>query len=992
MQNIHRTARRPSRGSARISLLAGCALGAILAHPAMAADADPSATPTERITVTGTRIIRTGMVTPTPVTTVQAAEIDRMAPGTVLESLSELPTFFANQVPEQVNGGQNSGGSNLNLRGAGNNRTLVLLDGRRVVSSNRFGTVDIAQFPEELLQSVETVTGGASASYGTDAVAGVVNFILDTDFEGVKAHGQYGVTRYGDGENYEIGAAFGARIGDRGHLLGSVELYNLEAISSFESLTDRDFYKQHARVGSRILPNVIPTNWNQTGIINAPGTSLNQLVFNPDGSTSILDLTGAVVSGTSAALPTQNYGVDVDDEVAAGNERMSAFLYYEHELTNNLRVYGQLLAGETEVSDRRENVAFVAPTWAPRVFADNAYLPADVALAIQNEGTVVAGSNGVPSVQFALFGVNNGENGLEDVRQITINELVSATVGFEYEIDTGGFLDGWVARGYYQHGENDQSFDTDNGIRVDRTPLAFDAVRHPVTDEIVCHVSIIDPVNFGDCAPMNIFGGVQNMSAAARDYIVDDYKHAIQHVEQDWAEFVMSGDLWRGFGAGPVSGAIGASYRKEELDQSTPDPTDEFPTLGNGTLMSDAGLLPAESRGIIPQNLPNGIPGVRNVPGGFTGDANSSSVTFSSLRAITGEADVSELFGELNVPLFADQPWADQLDINMAARWADYSGSGVIWAWKYGASWQINQDVRLRATQSRDVRAANLRERFDQTRGGANVLNPWRPDPVTTLPSQESTASLSGGNETVSPEEADTTTIGVVYQPSFVDGLGISLDWYKIEIGDAINQLGTQTVIQSCFANGDLCQFVIRDAQDFILRVENLFFNVETQVVEGIDLEASYARGPFDFRLFATYQLENSITQASGAFDERVGDLSQELGIPEYKLSGMLGYTRDRFSAFVQERYISDGVMNRPFENVTNVDNAVDGIFYTDVGASYRLGENEQVELFGNIDNLLDQEPRVTAGPVGRAGTDDINEALYDVLGRRFTVGVRVRF
>src|SRR5690606_5215636 len=152
------------------------------------------------------------------------------------ESLTELPPFFGNQVPEQVNGGQNSGGSNVNLRGAGNNRTLVLLDGRRVVPSNRFGAVDVAMFPEELLERVETVTGGASASYGTDAVAGVVNFRLDTDFEGFKAHGQYGQTFYGDGGTYELGAAFGARVGQRGHLIASLETFNVDAISSFESL------------------------------------------------------------------------------------------------------------------------------------------------------------------------------------------------------------------------------------------------------------------------------------------------------------------------------------------------------------------------------------------------------------------------------------------------------------------------------------------------------------------------------------------------------------------------------------------------------------------------------------------------------------------------------------------------------------------------------------------------------------------------------------
>jgi outer membrane receptor protein involved in Fe transport len=974
------------------SLLVGCALGAVMSVSVIAEAQDEAAA--ERITVTGTRIIRSGMVTPTPVTAVGSAELENMASGTMLESLTELPTFFANATPEQANGGQNSGGSNLNLRGAGTNRTLVLLDGRRMVSSNRFGTVDVAMFPEELVRSIETVTGGASASYGTDAVAGVVNFILDTEFTGLKAHAQYGVTRYGDGDNWEVGAAFGADIGQRGHLLASIERYNLDPINSIESLRERTFFTQRARVTNPggpdlLLPNVVPTNWNNTGMITGSvGTPLYRLVFNPDGTTSPFQFSGvgAIGSGCNCmALPNRTLGVDADDEVAAGNERTSAFLYYEHEVADNFKVYGQLLAGMNEVSDRRENISFIL-TWAPRVFADNAYLTPDVAALINTYGTVVAGSNGVRSAPYQLFGINNGESTLEDVRQITKNELISGTVGFEYEFQNAGFLNGWVAQGYYQHGENDQSFDTDNGIRVDRIPLAFDAVRDPVSGNIVCNVALVDPTNFGDCVPMNIFGGIGNLSPQAVSYIVDDYKHAIQHIKQDWAEFVMSGDVWRGFGAGAISGAVGASYRKEELDQSTPDPTDEFPATPDGVLLSDLGLLAPGIRGLIPQNLPGGIPGVRNVPAGFTGDANSSSVTFSSLRAISGSSDVSELFGELNVPLFAGQPWAEQLDVNGAARWADYSGSGEIWAWKLGASWQINDDVRLRATQSRDVRAANLRERFDQTRGGVNVRDPENNNAVI------STASLSGGNEFLDPETADTVTVGVVYQPSFVDGLGVSLDWYNIELSDAINQLGAQNVVDGCFA-GDttLCQFVIRDTGGTIIRVDNLFFNVDTQIIEGVDLETTYRRGPFDARLFVSYMIENSIQNPNGPIDDRVGDMT--LGLPEWKASAMLGYTHDRFSAFVQERYIHEGMIDRrQREGVTVNDNTVPATFYTDIGVRVPVGEDERVELFGNVDNVFDQDPRATPGVVGRAGVNDINSALYDVLGRRFTVGVRVTY
>src|SRR5688572_10423235 len=202
----------------------------------------------EEITITGTRIIRSGMVTPVPTTAVQAAELQNMSAGPLFDSLVQLPPFFANQAPEQVNGGQNSGGSNLNLRGAGLNRTLVLLDNRRVVPTNRFGAVDVAMFPEELVQSVEVVTGGASASYGTDAVAGVVNFRLDTDYEGFKGHAQMGETTYGDGETYEAGFAFGFGIGERGHLMGSIEKFNLDEISSFESLRERDFVNNVGRV------------------------------------------------------------------------------------------------------------------------------------------------------------------------------------------------------------------------------------------------------------------------------------------------------------------------------------------------------------------------------------------------------------------------------------------------------------------------------------------------------------------------------------------------------------------------------------------------------------------------------------------------------------------------------------------------------------------------------------------------------------------------
>src|SRR5690606_6942771 len=192
-----RRAGRLEKGALALALTAG-AIGAAHGQDVV-----------EEIQVTGTRITRTTMDTPTPVTSISGDELSYVAPNNLIEGLSQLPQFYANQNPEQVNGGQNSVGSNVNLRGAGSNRTLTLLDGRRIVPSNRFGTVDVGIFPEDLVRSVETVTGGASASYGTDAVAGVVTFILDTDFEGFKTRAQTGVTELGDGRTWEAGFAFG---------------------------------------------------------------------------------------------------------------------------------------------------------------------------------------------------------------------------------------------------------------------------------------------------------------------------------------------------------------------------------------------------------------------------------------------------------------------------------------------------------------------------------------------------------------------------------------------------------------------------------------------------------------------------------------------------------------------------------------------------------------------------------------------------------------
>jgi outer membrane receptor protein involved in Fe transport len=983
-----------------------------------AAIAQDEAATQERIVVTGSRISqRSGFTTPTPVTVVGSAELSSINPGQVVESLSALPQFLGNQTP-QTTGFPSSAGSNLNLRGAGINRTLTLLDGRRLVSSNRFNTTDVGVIPETLIRSVETVTGGASASYGSDAVAGVVNFILNTEFEGLEGHAQAGITSRGDGENYEAGFAFGTDLGEKAHFLFSLDVFKQESISDFESLKDRSFYRQVARVTNPdpngpnwiVRPYASPTDFSNTGIITRAGSPIHRLQFNSDGTTTPLFFNGvgSMTGGCNCqAEADQSYGVDADDEILPLAESGSAFAYFDYDVTPNLNVYLQGMHANSRVDQRREGITLLS-IWAPQIFSGNPYLPANV------QSLMTA--NNIPSFTLGFLGLEDPNSPVGDNRTDQENTLYSITGGFNAEFE-GGFFDGWHLGGYAQYGTNDQDQQFTNGIRVDRVPVALDAVRDS-NGNIVCRAALVNPAAFGNCVPLNVFGGVQNISEEAADYIIDDVKHNLSTVEQTFAEIVFDGELFDGFGAGPVSMAVGASYRKDEFEQGVLDPTDEFVFLA-GQNTGSRGLIPelagTPSPSCVTYNPLQGMCGIRpgSVPGGYLGENNSSTVQFTSGRTFSGGFDVQEGFVEFDVPLLADLPLVQLLSTNWAARYANYSGSGGVWAYKAGVDWQVIDPIRLRGTFSRDTRAAALYERFDQTRGGANIN-----DSQTGLGSY-SIASFTLGNPEVDPELADTFTFGAIYQPSgFLEGFQASIDYYSIEVQDAIATLTAQQIYDRCYGiNGsllepDLCQYIVRNpSTNRVERVESTFLNLQTLAISGVDLEARYSRDMnlfrtgderMNLRFFASWLEENSVQTSGGTVDDRAGQVGNGQSLPEYKLTANLTYDAGPLSIFLQERYISDGITDRTLIESTGRitgrqtvdDNDVDSVLYTDLGVTYELPTNDgpTVSVFTNVTNLLDQEPPYAPGVVGRTGTTEFNDGLHDTVGRRFVAGVRVRY
>ena len=997
----------------------------------------------QEVRVTGSRIVQApGMFTPTPVTSVAAEELKNLSPANLIESLNTLPVFSGNSSQQVALGGQNSGGSNVNLHGVGQSRTLVLLDGRRVVASNRFSSVDVNTLPDLLLQGVETVTGGASASYGTDAVAGVVNFKLNTKFEGVKLRVQGGTTSRHDGDNEEYGFAIGhSMFGDRLHAVGSLQYSNYDAISDTKGITSRPWFQQEGRVTNPNpagpsflrLPHVQPTNFTSRGLINDAGIpSLNKMQFDSFG-TSISPLPFYGVGSRDAgcqcqSLPTSDLGVNVDDEVAVGYRRTTGFARLGFDLTDNTEIFAQGIWAENSADQRRESVALVsANVWQSRIFTNNAYLTPDLQARIFNAApatrTTTDNTTGVAQqvryADFSVFLPDNPANPIGDTRQDTANHMRSLTLGFTSKF-TGNFLKGWTLDGYVQRGDNRQDFNTQNGIRVDRLQLSMDAVRDP-SGNIVCRASLAqyDPNGyFRGCVPINLFGGTKTLTPEAAAWIRDDYKIASQWIQRTVGELSLSGDLGFGLPAGDISTAFGVSYRKDELNQRTVHPDDEYPALPDGRLLSDLGLMTAGLRGIVPESGAcspvtglKGVPGLRFVPTSYCGDNNSSSVQFSSLRTVSGTSNVKEAFTEFQIPLLKDIPVIKRLDTNIAARWADYSGSGNVWAWKGGLSWELDDQVRIRATRSRDVRAANLRDRFDQTRGGFTVTDRSKTPPATV-----SGTSFSGGNPDVMPEKADTTTAGIVFQPAFLEGFQASVDWYSIKIKDAISQLSSQNLVDGC-VRGDtfLCQFVIRAPNLDIVEIDSLFINLNEEKIEGVDVEFDYRKGiellgggpeQLSARLFGTYLMHNSIQSPSGPVDEIAGQVNgaavggNTLGGPKWKASAILGYSNGPYSATVIARYIGDGILDRTLTEsavaipgVTTIDdNHVGSAVYTDLSLSFTPEQLEGLRVYGTVTNLFDHAPPQQPIAIGRTGVADVPGGLHDVIGRRFVLGAEYKF
>lgn len=1007
----------------------------------------------ETIVVTGSRLMTTTMDTPQPVTAVAADQLDAMDPSSLIASVSQLPQFYGNTTPNNSAFFVRGGTGNLNMRGLGPNRTLTLLNGRRFPSSSAFGGVDVNLFPEAMVSSVETVTGGASAAYGTDAVAGVVNFKLNTRFEGLTVDAQVGETGRGDAQSYQVNAAGGIALGDRGHVLLAGTVAHQGGVHTYR---DRGWYQGWGALLDqngmwRNYPNVVSNVGSFDGVIFAPGTAINGLQFHPDGSYSPFQR-GSVINyvpgtvngqpgyvattlGTGSAASSGGSGDDLGGEsgepftIWPRTDRYSAFAYADYEVTPGVTLFAQYVRGynkQFQYNTPRASL-YGAPT-AITIFQNNAFLPDSL------RQTMIANNIASFSLRRAGSILDIGTMRLKDATTQDVG-----TAGFDASLDNDGFLGGWQVHGFYQYGRSQRVWDQ-YALRIDRIFAAVDAVRDG-SGNVVCNVSL-NPAGaaaFPGCQPLNLFGR-GNASPGAIDYVIGndvgqhvdaplyfanlgytgenlsydaiEPKRNITTFTQQLAELSANGNLFDGW-AGPITLALGASFRRDSIRQVVQDTTNQSSNFDGAYHPCSLATGPALGlRGLSPPDCGNTV--------GFQ---------FSKVSNIKGSTDVKEAFVETLIPLADGWSWMKRATLDVAGRWADYSGAGSIWAYKAGLDLGISDAVRLRGTYSRDVRAGNLSERFDKTGGVGNVTDPRS---LADNPNGGQTYQVtifSGGNPNIEPEKADTFTAGAVIEPGFLPGLSLSADWYKVKIKGAISTVGVNEVAKRCLVDQDptFCALVTTDPTQNgkIILVGNQYVNVAQAYVEGIDAEIDYhtslklfggGEERLSTRVFASYLInrcdvgaatsanpEPKPTCVDGLTGINPSNGAQGL-FPKFKATGNVTYNNGPFTWFTQVRYIgagknaytlsgfTDGIEDA-VEGVNIEDNHVPAVVYVDMRFDYVFGiGGSSADLFASVTNLFDKDPPVTPtyGSFGGYVTQ-ANAGLFDILGRRFTIGVKFK-
>jgi iron complex outermembrane recepter protein len=933
-------------------LLMGASVLAVVSATAAHGQTGAAHADVDEVIVTGSRLAATGFASPTPVTTVGARQLESLAATSFYNVTKDIPTFRNSAGPDNSNSGVVAASQAiLDLRGLGGTRTLTLVDGVRPTPVNATATFDSGLVPIGLVDRVEVVTGGASAAYGSDALAGVVNIILKHRLEGLSGTVQYGVTQSGDGGEPSIGLQWGTSFaGGKGHFIVGGDTTRNYGVGTIYS---RDWGRDEP--GLLVLPSSRPAGLPANIIAshvelisNTPGgivTSgpLRGTAFAPGGIPYAFNY--GSLAGASTYIGTGNYGDTAFYTTNLRQEfkRNTLLARAEYEFTPDISGFAQVNYGALwsgGPASRQPNPGSYI------VLRDNPYLPAETLQAMIRanlQSITVSRIN-------TEYGPSSAANRLETYRAVAgLNGKFArswdwdATVTAGRAINSSGFINipntaDLYASAYVVRGANGQ-------------PVCGPTATNPYfnAQNPIVKAKLLASLDAG-CAPSNVFG----QGSISPDAVKYFLREANQHL--DIRRYSAAANL-RGspfeLPAGPVSLAVGFEWRRDTVNS-------------------------------VACNL-----------------CLANALTSTNSGSYHGAEDVKEVYGEVGAPVLKDLPMVKSLDLNGAVRRTDYSLSGAVTTWKLGATWDLTDFLRLRGTRSHDIRAPNINELFNT--GSSGVINITNPLTGAT----GFVGSKSVGNPNLAPEVADTTVLGAVISPGgFFEGLRASVDYYKIDVSGVIGTLAAQTILNGYFLQGisEYGAFITQDSSAIgIQYVASTQLNLNRMVTDGADFEIVYQvpmdamtlPGRFQVRALGTYT--HQLRTVSGPTDLDAAGFAS--GLPKWVWNVNFSYNLEKLGVGLLVKYASstgysnllvgpdDPNYSPTLSNSVNRNRWPASIYYT-LNAQYQLLDepNRRLQLFGVINNLFDKQPPIVAGVLFAGGSP------YDTIGRAFRFGVRFEY
>ncbi|GLX78941.1 TonB-dependent receptor [Thalassotalea insulae] len=897
----------------------------------------------EVIEITGSRIKRTEMEAVTSVISVSGEDITSSGSLNINDYLNKLPISVPDLGDTTSNFNGFAGMASQNLRGLGAERTLVLVNGKRHVPSFTGTTiVDVSSIPVPLIDRIEIMTGGASAIYGADAVAGVMNIILKKSFEGTEVKASFGQSNEQDGERTAFDITHGREVLG-GNLVANFSYYKTkEILAKNRSYVDNDIaYLENPLDPDGTIDGVPDTTvqqyirfWNQSdrnffidGKVykqNSDGT-ISPTAMGPGGilGNASEGFFGAYTDGKGYYHGDYQY-----QRLSVPSEKFNVNLTYQKELANNVSLF---LDGKYARSDSEQR-------WSPYAEYGGNYLPTDYPFYSSEQLNEVNRTG--QGLEWAGYFPELGEGGADWSNSI-------------YQIV--GQLEGYINQDYYwstsaQYGKAKSDVVNYGGIRQSNWDAA---------------IGVWGTTCDSSCVPVNVF---QPLTDEMLSYVSLPEHTDQSEIEQSLFTANISGPIFM-LPAGELAFAAGIEYR-DEKSRSIPS---EISQSGVGT--GNSVTLPVE-----------------------------------------GSYHVTEVYGELRVPLLSDQTFAKSLSIEGAVRYADYSTAGGNTSWNIGAEWQPIDDIKFRASLAQAVRAPNINEIFaTESYGGQWVNDPCSPWGVDGSPTRTQNCATLGadsanipywtwattnnsGNKALEPEEAKTTTIGAVISPRWIENLDLVFDYWDIDLSGEINSLGVNSIISSCVdslsTDNVFCDYVSRNEQGQISLVETTQLNLSKHKVRGLDININYQ---YDFGSYGQVYLNTILSKLierqlqSDQLSPPV-EYVDSLAFPKWRANINLTYQYQDFSATLTNRYIDQ---QKTDINATAEDRHplyTKAVVYTDLSVNYWL--NKQLNFNLAINNLFDKEtPQLPMANRGGASYHlGYTAGLFDTIGRFATVSMTYKF